>query len=360
MANIVERYSCGIRYGVDPASASDIYLDKQTIQELQDGGHKLSVSGMSAYLKARQSTFSPVLLNWDMISKCNFNCPFCYIRNNTESKDIRFSDVRKILEALISEGLFEAYLSGGECLLLDDFIDIYTYLKKNGVFITVFTNGSLIDERHFQCWKELPPSSVEITLYDNNFLSKPFENILKLREMGLHVQPKFTLTNNTFPYFEDVKQWAIKHKFELMVDTELFDGSDVLHTNIASRYSLSLEEKKLLNPNRYKEVTTVCSTRAGLPCKAKQGTVHLNSELSLALCHKMKKRWDLKNISVRRAISGLQQLIDRYANAKIHGCNGCIYSKMCDMCFVSAINKDGELYVPEGHCEHIYKYWSQY
>ena len=74
----------------------------------------------------------------------------------------------------------------------------------------------------------------------------------------------------------------------------------------------------------------------------------------------MKERMDLKKISVHKVIRELQQLIDTYANAKLHGCKGCIYSKMCDMCFVNAIKKDGKLYVPEGYCEHIHKTWSNY
>lgn len=352
-SKIVERYSCGIHYGVDPSTPSEIYLDEETIKFLTEHDHELSISGISSFLRTINSSFSPVLLNWDMTTRCNFNCAFCYIKDNSIKDEISFSTSKEALSFLISEGLFEAYLSGGECLLLDDFIEIYTFLKEKGVFLTVFTNGSLISDEILQCWKKLPPSSVEITLYSNNFTSEPFTNILRLREMGLHVVVKFTLTKSTIGVFDEVKNWSLRNDIELVVDTELFDGNDVKHQNIDELYAISIAQKKELNPIRYKDVAMKKAVRTGLPCKSKQGIVHIAPDFSLALCNRMKTRWDLKNVNVSTALCELQQLIDKYENAKLNGCAGCIYSSMCDMCFASAIIINDELYVPDYHCNKV-------
>ena len=82
-SKIVERVSCGIHYGVDPTTPSDIYLNEETIKALTENGHELSVTEVSSYLKTLHSPFSPVLLNWEMTSRCNFNCAFCYIKDNS-------------------------------------------------------------------------------------------------------------------------------------------------------------------------------------------------------------------------------------------------------------------------------------
>jgi len=36
--------------------------------------------------------------------------------------------------------------TGGEPLLRPDFLEIYTYAKKKGLLVTIFTNGTLIDD----------------------------------------------------------------------------------------------------------------------------------------------------------------------------------------------------------------------
>lgn len=359
-SKIIERISCGIHYEVDPTTQSDIYLDQETIDLIVESGHELSVSGVSSYLRALLPSFSPVLLIWDMTSRCNFDCVFCYIRDNSIADEIDFKTSKDTLDFLISEGLFEVYLSGGECLILDDFIEIYTYLKRKGVFVTVFTNGALIDDELLQCWRDLPPSSVEITLYSNDFSSKPFHNILRLLTMGLHVVVKFTLTKSTIDYFDDVKNWAFENDIELVVDSELFNGNDIKHKNIEEIYSISKEQKKLLNPSRYEDVKAAKVIRTGFPCKSKQGIVQISPDFSLSLCHKMKTRWDLKKVDVRSAIFELQRLIDTYQNAILHGCEGCVYSKMCDMCFASAININENLYVPDGYCNKVKEKFMQY
>ena len=42
---------------------------------------------------------------------------------------------------------------------------IYMYAKQKGLIVTLFTNGTLIDENTALLLKKLPPFSVEITLY---------------------------------------------------------------------------------------------------------------------------------------------------------------------------------------------------
>ena len=43
----------------------------------------------------------------------------------------------------------------------------------------------------------------------------------------------------------------------------------------------------------------------------------------------------------------------KYEHAILHGCNGCVYSQRCTMCYVNAEIIDGELYVPNGYCDSL-------
>lgn len=352
---LIERRSGGLHYYVDSTTPSSIFIDKNTLQKLTDDGCDLSVVSVSKYIREQNTSYAPILLTWEMTSRCNFNCPFCYIKDNTIKNEIAFEDVKDVIDTLVREGLFEVYLSGGECLLLKDFLKIYRYIKEKGVFVTVFTNGSLIDEKILACWQELPPNSVEITLYNDDFESKTYQNILKLHQLGIHVLTKFTLTNTTESYFQAVESWVQKNELPFNVDSSLYDGVDEQHTGIKEKYSLSMEQREkygLKNNHRYDGDKII---RTALPCKSKKGIIQIAPDFSMSLCNKMKKRWDLRAVSADIALKQLRELITAYEKKVLHGCNGCVYSRNCSMCIVNAELIDDEYYVPDGYCESIRK-----
>lgn len=342
-----------MHYYVDPTTPSEIYFKQQTLQQLVDNECDLSITGISKYLRNNNLSYAPVLLTWDMTSRCNFACPFCYIRDNSITREVRFEETIQVIDGLVEAGLFEVYLSGGECLLLDDFLKIYKYIKKKGVYVTIFTNASVISDEILSCWKDFPPSSVEITLYNDDYSSKPFCNILKLQKMGIHVLPKFTMTKTTFKYYKKVKQWTDEHNLFLSVDAELFDGKDDLHANIEEKYSISIAQKKKYTPNKFKSVEKASVIRTGFPCKSKHGIIQISPDFSISLCSKMKNRWDLRNVSIHTALKELEHLIKKYENAVLYGCNGCMYSQKCTMCYVNAEIVDNKLFVPKGYCENL-------
>jgi radical SAM protein with 4Fe4S-binding SPASM domain len=70
-----------------------------------------------------------------------------------------------ILDEIAAEGCLWLLITGGEPLLRTDFLDIYTYVKKKGILITLFTNGTLITPEIADYLQEWQPRLVEITLY---------------------------------------------------------------------------------------------------------------------------------------------------------------------------------------------------
>jgi radical SAM protein with 4Fe4S-binding SPASM domain len=70
-----------------------------------------------------------------------------------------------LLDQLADLGCFWLLYTGGEIFARKDFLEIYTYAKKKGFLITLFTNGTLIDEKVADYLAQWPPFAVEITLY---------------------------------------------------------------------------------------------------------------------------------------------------------------------------------------------------
>jgi len=56
-------------------------------------------------------------------------------------------------------------MTGGEPLLRPDFSEVYELAKRRGLLVTVFSNGTLVNERILRLFEELPPRLVDITLY---------------------------------------------------------------------------------------------------------------------------------------------------------------------------------------------------
>ncbi|MDP2663180.1 MAG: radical SAM protein [Dehalococcoidia bacterium] len=101
----------------------------------------------------------------DLTTRCNIRCGHCYISDNQSHGELTYSEILRIMDEIVEEGCLWLVLTGGEPLLRPDFLDIYTYGKKKGLFMVVFTNATLLDERIADYFAELPPYSVEVSLY---------------------------------------------------------------------------------------------------------------------------------------------------------------------------------------------------
>jgi len=81
------------------------------------------------------------------------------------NKELRTEEMFRIFDQVAEAGCLWLLITGGEPLLRKDFVEIYTYAKKKGFLITLFTNGTLMTPAIVAHLAEWPPHKVEITLY---------------------------------------------------------------------------------------------------------------------------------------------------------------------------------------------------
>jgi MoaA/NifB/PqqE/SkfB family radical SAM enzyme len=125
---------------------------------------------LARVLKKACSDRLPVHGTFDLTHRCNFRCAHCYVghvvgRPRAETAELSTDEAIDLLAAAADAGCLLLLLSGGEPLLREDFIEIYEAGKRLGLVITLFTNGSLITERHIAAFNEFPPHLVEVTVY---------------------------------------------------------------------------------------------------------------------------------------------------------------------------------------------------
>jgi len=92
--------------------------------------------------------FSPISINLDLTTACNFSCPFCVdSRLINAGKSLTLEEVQKTIDTLHSHGLLSVILiGGGEPTLHGDFEKIVRYLKSQRLQIGIATNGSRLEK----------------------------------------------------------------------------------------------------------------------------------------------------------------------------------------------------------------------
>lgn len=89
----------------------------------------------------------PLNVQFEVTYKCNNCCNFCYNPNNFKDKtELTTQEAIHIILDLASCGVLSLNFNGGEPLIRDDFFDIASVAKKNGMDIHMNTNATLIDD----------------------------------------------------------------------------------------------------------------------------------------------------------------------------------------------------------------------
>ncbi len=131
----------------------------------------LSYSDFSLNLHRRVATQRvPIAGAIEVTRRCPLRCLHCY--NNlpmgeqkARRNELSYEEHCRILDEITEAGCLWLLYTGGEIFARKDFLDIYTYAKKKGLLITLFTNGILITSEIADYLAEWRPFSIEITLY---------------------------------------------------------------------------------------------------------------------------------------------------------------------------------------------------
>jgi radical SAM protein with 4Fe4S-binding SPASM domain len=134
----------------------------------------MSTATYSEFSQTVQDHYSgkrvPLEVAIEITRRCPLECRHCY--NNLDMADLEArnreltkEEYFKLLDDLSEMGAFWILFTGGEIFARKDFLEIYTYAKTKGFLITLFTNGTIINEKIADYLSEWPPFAIEITLY---------------------------------------------------------------------------------------------------------------------------------------------------------------------------------------------------
>lgn len=137
------------------------------------GKEEQSFTIISEYLekKAREKG-TPIRGQFELTPLCNLNCRMCYVHLSKDQLHGRplltVNEWKNLILQAWKTGMFQATLTGGECLTYPGFEEIFLYLHSLGCEVDVMTNGLLLDDKWISFFRKHQPASIQITLYGSN------------------------------------------------------------------------------------------------------------------------------------------------------------------------------------------------
>ncbi|MFA5028420.1 MAG: radical SAM protein, partial [Candidatus Methylomirabilota bacterium] len=102
--------------------------------------------------------------------RCNLRCAHCYVNRpigdrEARSRELSSARLLGLIDEIAEAGCLALTFTGGEPLVRPDFPAVYLHAIRRGLLVTVFTNGTLLDDRIADLFDAQRPERVEVSLY---------------------------------------------------------------------------------------------------------------------------------------------------------------------------------------------------
>ena len=314
----------------------------------------------------------PIVGHFELTPRCNLDCKMCYIHNQDSNalreKELSTEKWKQIFDEAFNCGMLFADLTGGECLLRSDFKELYLHLWNKKVFITVMTNGTLINEDYLAFFEKYPPVEFQISLYGScedgykNVSGHPgFEKavgaIRALMKLKIPVHVAVTPSSYMRDDFINIKKlckendfWSNPSTFNLGKNRDNPEKNDY-ELSIDEIVNLSIEQAKLSGSLRPPEGElppcmgtstiapkgTICNAGKAIAVISFDGIMHPCSMLPIG-------KASVKEMSYAEAWEKTKEVAQEILLGM--ECVGCAYDKTCTKCPAVRLT---DLY--SGHCD---------
>ena len=246
----------------------------------------------------------PIAGTIELTFRCNLKCAHCYVAYDPKKKEMSYKQICHILDEITDAGCFWLLITGGELLLRNDFLDIYTYAKKKGLIITLFTNGTLITPEVADYLKEWPPFAIDITLYGITKetyervtgVAGSFERCMKgihlLRERKIPLRLKTMVMTLNQHELWDIKKYVeglgVQFTFDSVLNPKIDGSKEPCELRISPEEVVKLD---LADEKRLKEWKEFCQECWGPAksdrlyiCGAGHTSFHIDPYGELSIC----------------------------------------------------------------------------
>jgi radical SAM protein with 4Fe4S-binding SPASM domain len=325
----------------------------------------------------------PLQISIEVTRRCPLECLHCY--NNLPMDDVEAKrreltkeEHFRVLDELVELGAFWILYTGGEIFARKDFLEIYTYAKKKGFLITLFTNGIVINEQIADYLAQWPPFAIEITLYGRTretyealtaipgSFDRCMHGIRLLKERGLPLKLKTVPTSINKHEILAMRQFAEEIGCEFKFDSQINPRVDCSQSPLAVR--LTPEEVVALDmqdPKAAAEYRRLAMKDAENPpnlahndtlyfCGGGMNSFAINAYGQIGICViSQQETFGIRGSSVKEVWSeSLLQLRQR-KRTQVTKCHQCRIQSLCGMCPANGELENGERESPVDFLCHV-------
>lgn len=300
----------------------------------------------------------PISGNIELSRRCNLNCVHCYVGEQAEVRkraDRELSTARwqAVIDEITAAGCLYLLITGGEPLLRKDFTQIYLHAKRNGLLVTVFSNGTLIDERTLDLFSEYPPKAVEITIYGSTAgtheritgvegsFKRCLHGIAALRARQVNVKIKtmlMTLNQHELFAMQDMaRQWGIKFRFDAALFPTFAGDRSPIRLRVPAESAI---KKEFSDEGRASEWKNFYERMRDMPvsdnlyqCGAGQTFFHIDPYGNLQPCLMVTDlKYNLANGTFMTGWNEVMGQLQEKESTNGYACNRCDQRALCGVC----------------------------
>ena len=309
--------------------------------------------------------------------RCPLTCLHCYNNlpmNDAEarSRELDYDEHCRLLDELADAGCLWLLYTGGEIFARRDFLDIYTYAKKKGFLITLFTNGTLVTERIADYLAGWRPFAIEITLYGRTkktyerltgipgSYEKCMRGIRLLLERGLPLALKSVAVSTNRHEIPEMQRFAeeelgVRFKFDSMINPRVDCSQSPVEVRLTAEECVALD---LADPRRSDEwVHFADVARRAAEVKPSSNTVYQccggvssfaidpYGRLSICVLSEAHK-YDIRSGSFREGWEGFLHRERVKKVTRPTKCVACALKSVCGMCAAFGELENGDPEAP--------------
>jgi radical SAM protein with 4Fe4S-binding SPASM domain len=335
---------------------------------------QLSYGAFSADLHQRQAGERvPLQVSIEVTRRCPLECLHCYNNLPMGDMDAKRREMTKeehfrVLDELVEMGCFWILYTGGEIFARKDFLEIYTYAKQKGFLITLFTNGTIINEQIADYLKEWPPFAIEITLYGRTretyealtavpgSYDRCLRGIKLLKERGLPLKLKTVATSINKHEVGAMQQFAeqelgVDFKFDGQINPRIDCSQSPLAVRLTAEEVVALDLHSPKRASEYRKLAerdlqrapNLAQSEAIYACGGGMNSFALNAFGEVGICIiSQQETFSVRNSSVKQVWEESLMGLRNRKRTRITKCIECKIQSLCGMCPANGELENGD------------------